>query len=312
LNGRITHFTYLSATEAEEVRADPRVENLCNAQADCPSVYLDNGELSDTSLKAISDVLPFLENVNVISFANTELTDDDVKLLGEGLSKASVHVLKLNNNKISNDGCATLATLLSGNRNLEELDVSGNAISDAGVSALSALFSAKNPLRSLKIESNRIGDKGISDLAAALRSASVPTLKFSKNDIGDAGAAAVASLLKNNSSILHLDLSSNSITDAGVAVLCEVLKTNTSVLTVDLSRNQLTPAAVESIHSLLKANKVKKNRKRRRSVLLLFFKKVIRSFNISENAIAEGSVISAVLNDPSVTISSLAFSRFQA
>lgn len=260
MNGRITHFTYLSATEAEEVRADPRVENLCNAQADCPSVYLDNGELSDTSLKAISDVLPFLENVNVVSFANTELTDDDVKLLGEGLSKASVHVLKLNNNKISNDGCATLATLLSGNRNLEELDVSGNAISDAGVSALSALFSAKNPLRSLKIESNRIGDKGISDLAAALRSASVPTLKFSKNDIGDAGAAAVASLLKNNSSILHVDLSSNSITDAGVAVLCEVLKTNTSVLTVDLSRNQLTPAAVESIHSLLKTNKVKKNR----------------------------------------------------
>lgn len=61
-------------------------------------------------------MLPFLENVNVVSFANTELTDEDVKLLGEGLSKASVHVLKLNNNKIGNDGCATLASLLASSR----------------------------------------------------------------------------------------------------------------------------------------------------------------------------------------------------
>jgi hypothetical protein len=158
LNGRITHFEYLAATEAQEVRADPRVENLCNAQADCPSVYLDNGELSDTALKAVGSVLPFLENVNVVSFANTELTDEDVALLGEGL-KASIHVLKLNNNKISNQGCTTLASLLSASRSLEELDVSGNNIGDDGVTALSSLFASKNPIKSLKIESNRIGDK---------------------------------------------------------------------------------------------------------------------------------------------------------
>lgn len=47
LNGRITHFNYLAATEAAEVRADPRIENLCNAMADCPSVYLDNGEVKN-------------------------------------------------------------------------------------------------------------------------------------------------------------------------------------------------------------------------------------------------------------------------
>jgi Ran GTPase-activating protein (RanGAP) involved in mRNA processing and transport len=53
---------------------------------------------------------------------------------------------------------------------------------------------------------------------------SVPALKLAKNDIGDVGAAAIASLIKNNQSILHVDLSNNSLSDAGVAVLCEVLK----------------------------------------------------------------------------------------
>jgi ribosomal protein L18E len=66
------------------------------------------------------------------------------------------------------------------------------------------------------------------------------------------------------------------------------------VLTVDLSRNQLSPAAVESIHGLLKVNKV------------------IRTFNISENAITEGSVLASVLIDTSISISALAFSRYQA
>ncbi len=292
LNGRITHYNYLTATETEQVRPDPRVENLCNAPADCPSVYLDNGELADTALRAVADVLPFLENVNVVSFANTDLADEDVALLGEGLSKASVHVLKLNNNSLKDHGAKTLSTLLAAARCLDELDVSGNQIGDEGATALATLFSAKNPLKRLNIEANKVSDKGITALATALRNVSLPALKFAKNDIGDAGVAAIASLIKSNSTILHVDLANNSITDAGLQVLCEVLKSNTSVLTLNVSRNNLTLAGVTAIHGLLSVNKV------------------LRTVDISDNNIAESPALAGVLTDPSVSISSFAFSRY--
>lgn len=53
-----------------------------------------------------------------------------------------------------------------------------------------------------------------------------------------------------------MQLHNNSITDAGVATICEALRDNSSVLKLDLSHNSLGPAGVQSIHNLLRTNKV--------------------------------------------------------
>lgn len=294
INGRITHFSYLAVTEEQGVRPDPRVINLATAPADCPSVYLDNGELSDESLSAVGDILPFLENVNVVSFANTDLSDADVTLLGEGLGKSSVHVLKFCGNNLTDEGAKQLANVLAANRCLDELDVSGNKISDEGAAALAGLFSAKHPITSLNVQNNRVGDAGVTAICAALKAQpSVPVLQFSQNNISDVGVAAIASLIKANASILEVHLGNNSITDAGVAVLCEALKVNQSVLKVDLKGNSIGPAGVASLHQVFKQNKV------------------VRDIDVSHNEITEGAALAASLADESISVSSLAFSRFR-
>jgi Ran GTPase-activating protein (RanGAP) involved in mRNA processing and transport len=295
INGRITNFAYLAITEEQGVRADPRCLNLTNAPADCPSVYLDNGELSDESLQAVGSVLPFLENVNVVSFANTELSDADITILSEGLGKASVHVLKLTGNQLTDTGAQQLSTILASSRNLDELDVSGNKIGDAGAKALATLFSAKNPLKALNIESNNISDAGITDVCAALKGATVPILRFGDNSISDVGVAAIASLIKANATILELQLGTNSITDSGVEVLSEALKGNTSILKVDLSKNAIGPGGVAALHNVFKENKV------------------IRHIDLSDNSeIMEGQALAASMSaDASIAVSSLAFSRYQ-
>lgn len=293
LNGRIVHFSYLSATEEEAVRPDTRVINLCNAPADCPSVYLDNGSISATALKAVAEILPFLENVNVVSFSNCELNDEDVNAVGQGLAKGSIRVLNLNGNNLTSEGAKLLATVLSTNKTIEEVDVSNNQITDEGATALSALFSGKHPIKRLNVEANKIGDQGCAELCKGLAGVSGTTvLRFGKNDIGDAGVAAIADLLRSNSTITEVQLHNNSITDAGAATICDALRDNSSVLKLDLSHNSLGPAGVHSIHNLLKANKV------------------LRNVDVSGNEdIVEGASLAAALQNGALSVSSLAFTR---
>merc|ERR1711991_686858 len=116
-----------------------------------------------------------------VSFANTELSDADLTLLGDGLGKASVHVLKLTGNDLTDEGAEKLASVLASNRCLDELDVSGNKVGNAGAAALAALFSAKHPIGALNIENNRVGDEGVAAICNALKQANVPALRFGKN-----------------------------------------------------------------------------------------------------------------------------------
>ncbi len=178
---------------------------LTAAPADCPSVYLDNGHISATALKAVAEILPFLENVNVVSFSNCELNDEDVNAVGQGLAKGSIRTLNLNGNNLSSEGAKLLATVLSTNKTIEEVDVSNNQITDEGATALSALFSGKHPIKRLNVEANKIGDQGCAELCKGLAGASgTVVLRFGKNDIGDAGVAAIADLLRANSTITEV------------------------------------------------------------------------------------------------------------
>ena len=293
LNGRIVHYEYLAATEAEQVRPDSRVLNLCNAPADCPSVYLDNAAISATSLNAVAQILPFLENVNVVSFSKCSLTDEDIAAVGQGLAKGSIRILKLQGNHLTDEGARQLATVLATNKTIEEVDVSNNQISDEGATALSALFSGKHPIKRLNVEANKIGDQGVADLCKGLAGASgTVALQFGKNDIGDAGVIAIADLLRSNSTIAEVHLNNNSISDAGVATLCEALAENSSVSKLNLSHNLVGPEGVAHIHSLMSSNKA------------------LRSVDVSGNdAIVEGAALSKCLSNGALSLSSLCFSR---
>lgn len=169
-------------------------------------------------------VLPFLERVNVVSFHNTDLADEDIAVLGEGLSKGSFRILKLSSNHLTDAGAATLAQLLAGNKTVEELDVSSNQIGDAGATALADLLT--KTLRELRIEGNKMGDAGVAALCLGLQANPPAILRFGQNSVGDEGAAAIGALLKSSTTIIEVQLGKNNLTNAGVAVLCEALKAN--------------------------------------------------------------------------------------
>lgn len=58
---------------------------------------------------------------------------------------------------------------------------------------------------------------------------SITTLNISANNIGDKGAAALAEMLRSNTTLERLDLSSNVIDYDGISALSAALADNTSL-----------------------------------------------------------------------------------
>ena len=58
---------------------------------------------------------------------------------------------------------------------------------------------------------------------------SITTLNISANNIGDTGAAALAEMLRSNTTLERLDLSSNVIDYDGISALSAALADNTSL-----------------------------------------------------------------------------------
>lgn len=133
-------------------------------------------------------------------------------------------------------------------------------------------------------------------------------LQFGKNDIGDAGVVAIADLLRANSTVSEVQLHNNSITDEGVATICEALTDNTSVVKLDLSHNSLGPTAVQHIHKVFVVSKKKMFLTNIEQ--LLSVNRTIRTVDVSGNEeIVEGAKLAACLQNGSLTLSSLAFTR---
>ena len=81
----------------------------------------------------------------------------------------SLSVLDLGFNNISDEGCASLATLaVSHNPTLSTLYLSGNAVSESGALALANVLSDGCGLTSLHLTANRIGSTGVRGLMRAM------------------------------------------------------------------------------------------------------------------------------------------------
>ncbi|XP_039391939.1 NACHT, LRR and PYD domains-containing protein 3-like [Mauremys reevesii] len=202
------------------------------------------------------------------SHANQPLThlDEDEKAcqsnlikkeLVEGLKHPNCKVQKLGlrNCCISNSDCKQLASVLSTNQNLKELDLRGNNQGDAGVKllceglkhpdcklqklvlsycmltaaccqGLSCVLSTNQTLRELDLEINKLGYSGVQQLCEGLRHA---TCKLEILRLGHCGiifydCKYLALVLSTNQTLKELDLSGSKLGDLGVKQLCEGLK----------------------------------------------------------------------------------------
>ena len=164
-----------------------------------------------------------LASLEVLHLGFNDLTDQGLRALAEIPHLAQLRELYLDDNKqLGAPGIRALADspYLGG---LRLLDLSGNGLTEP---ALRVLINGESlrQLDALALSGNQIGDGGVEGLAHSDLLKRMlcrrPSLDFSRNNIGPVGARALA-----ESSIIEplesLDLSLNAIGDAGLASLAQ-------------------------------------------------------------------------------------------
>ncbi|XP_072890923.1 NACHT, LRR and PYD domains-containing protein 14-like [Hemitrygon akajei] len=199
-------------------------------------------------------VLHFLEKAKIgvwaeiLGFFN-DLGDSGVKLVSMALGNPECKIQKLwlRDVGLTDSGAEDLASALSTNPSLTELDLSNNTLGDSGVKLV---FSALgNP------ELNRVGltDSGAENLASSLSTNPTLTeLDLSNNKLGDSGVKLVSAALRNpECKIQKLRLNNVGLTVSGTEDLASALSTNPSLTGLDLGLNSLTDRSVPALRRLI-------------------------------------------------------------
>ena len=181
----------------------------------------------------LEDDIDKCESRSKIDLSFRQLRDCDIDtVVKQAIMHKQCTVLLLNDNFITAEGAAMIATTLYENTTLEELNLWNNQVSDLGVQSLSSTLANNSVLRSVALGQNGISDVGAGHLAEMLKTNTTLTrLWLFHNEIGDRGAKALADVLANDNQCLQwLDLRLNkSVTDSSFDSLCHMLKSNRSL-----------------------------------------------------------------------------------
>ncbi|CAL8280742.1 unnamed protein product [Gadus morhua 'NCC'] len=157
--------------------------------------------------------------------------------------------LLLSGCNLSEGCCEALASVLSLNSSLRELDLSTNDLQDSGVCLLSAGMGSPNCiLETLKMNGCLLTERCCEALASALstKSSSLRVLDLSSNDLQDSGVKLLSARLETDCTLVTLRLKNCSLSERCCEALASVLSSNSSSLReLDLSSNDLQDSGVK-------------------------------------------------------------------
>ncbi|XP_078062596.1 NACHT, LRR and PYD domains-containing protein 3-like [Mustelus asterias] len=199
---------------------------------------------------------PVLHKCQELSLGDNQVGDSVVKLLSAALRNPECKIQKLDLNVNSlTDSCAEdLASALSTNRSLIDLNLSLNKLGDSGVKLLSAAL--RNPeckIQKLNLYGNDLSDSCAEDLASALSTnRSLIDLNLGDNKLGDSGVKLLSVALRNpDCKIQQLHLRHNALTDSCAEDLASALCTKQSLRILHLELNSFTDQSVPALRRLI-------------------------------------------------------------
>jgi len=251
-------------------------------------LHCDN-EIDENRARELIQVLTVHSDLRKLFLLNVPIGRDGCATLATFLQnpKSKLAVLKLHYNNIEDEGAAVLATGLSGNSTLNDLEISKNEdIAEAGWRAIfSTLQSPNCALEKLNLSRNKFEDEVIGSLADALTNNSslrsvnlsddhaismngwgaifsalqspvcaVEKLDLHYNSINDEVAISLANDLTSNTALKSLNLMGTGINDETVIFLANALANNTRLMELDLrSNDDVTVTGWQSFSTVLQS-----------------------------------------------------------
>ncbi|XP_051726847.1 uncharacterized protein LOC127500029 isoform X38 [Ctenopharyngodon idella] len=226
------------------------------------------GPIADEACKYLTEDLhiknPLL--LRELNLSGHELGDTRVNQIAALLQDkhCKLNTLMLCNCGLTEESCLALATVLTSNSSLKELDISSNNLQDSGVKKLqNALENTNCTLEKLRLSDCSITEEGYKALASALRSnpSHLIELDLTGNDPGQSGVKELDDLLQDQNCQLKILTFLGPIADEACKYLTEDLHIKNPLLLreLNLSGHELGDTRVNQIAALLQDKHCKLN-----------------------------------------------------
>ncbi|XP_072892145.1 NACHT, LRR and PYD domains-containing protein 3-like [Hemitrygon akajei] len=229
---------------------------LRNPECKIQKLWLREVGLTDSGAEDLGSALSTNPSLTELNLSDNKLGDSGVKLVSAALRNPECKIQKLVLARVglTDSGAEDLASALSTNPSLTELDLSGNKLGDSGVKLVSAaLRDPECKIQKLGLNNVGLTDSGAEDLASALSTnPSLTDLNLSDNKLGDSGVKLVSAALRNpECKIQKLGLDNVGLTDSGADDFASALSTNPSLTELNLASNSLTDGSVPALRRLI-------------------------------------------------------------
>ncbi|XP_072894004.1 NACHT, LRR and PYD domains-containing protein 3-like [Hemitrygon akajei] len=207
--------------------------------------------MSPIDCAVLSHVIGLCNTIKHLNLQGCQIQCEGIQRLGPGLHKCQE--LRLGANKLGDSGVKLVSAAV---RNLEckiqKLGLENVGLTDSGVEDLASALSTNPSLTELDLSVNKLGDSGVKLVSAALRNpeCKIQTLWLHNIGLTDSGVEDLASALSTNPSLMELNLSYNSLTDRSVPALRRLILTLRSLERIQLYGNQFSRTGEKELRSL--------------------------------------------------------------
>ncbi|XP_072894749.1 NACHT, LRR and PYD domains-containing protein 12-like [Hemitrygon akajei] len=199
---------------------------LRNPECKIQQLWLNHVGLTDSGAVDLVSTLRTNRLLTELNLSENELRDSGVKLVSAALRnlECKIQTLELRDVGLTDSGAEDLASALSTNPSLTELDLSDNKLGDSGVKLVSAALG--NPVCKIqKLELRKVG-------------------------LTDSGAEHLVSALSTNPSLTELNLGINSLTDRSAPALCRLILTLPNLEWIRLVGNRFSETGEKELRSV--------------------------------------------------------------
>ncbi|XP_004470284.2 NACHT, LRR and PYD domains-containing protein 12 [Dasypus novemcinctus] len=263
-------------------------EGLGHPNCQLQNLRLKRCQISSSACQDLAAALTANKNLIRMDLSSNSLGLPGVRLLCEGLRhpKCRLQMIQLRKCHLEAGACQEMASVLSTNRHLVEMDLTGNALGDWGLRLLcqglkhpvcrlrtlwlkicrltavacedlASTLGVNQSLSELDLSLNELGDPGVLLLCEGLRhpKCKIQSLRLGICRLGPAACEGLSAVLQTNQHLRELDLSFNDLGDGGMHLLSEGLQHPTCRLQkLWLDSCGLTAKACEDLASTLEAN----------------------------------------------------------
>ncbi|XP_072892331.1 NACHT, LRR and PYD domains-containing protein 3-like isoform X2 [Hemitrygon akajei] len=207
--------------------------------------------LTPIDCAVLSHVIGLCDTIKHLNLWDCHIQCEGIQQLGPGLHKCQE--LGLSYNKLGDSGVKLVsAALRKPECKIQKLWLRDVGLTDSGAEDLASGLTTNPSLTELNLSDNKLGDSGLKLLSAALRNPNCKTQKLWLNDVGlrDSGAEDLVSALSTNISLTELSLNANSLKDRSVPAFRRLIQTVPSLKWIGLRDNRFSATGKKELRSL--------------------------------------------------------------